>query len=162
MASEEPVVDFSTLEREKENITATRTGHSALALQQTFSVPRNQRAQQLAEAKRAFEEEIERAQRESADPLDAYVKFVDWTLDSYPGGKSADSGLVPLLERATRAFKEDVTYQHDLRYLNLWLQFANLVAKPELIYAFLIANDIGTRYSLLYSEYAVHLERQGQ
>ncbi|KAG9028394.1 hypothetical protein FRB95_006525 [Tulasnella sp. JGI-2019a] len=162
MAEITPVVDFSTLEREKENITANRDGHSALALQQTFSVPRNQRQQQLAATKAQFNRELERALRDSDDPLDAFVRFVQWTLDSYPSGKSSDSGLTTLLELATRTFKDDAQYKHDRRYLNLWLQYANLVAKPQLIFAHLLANDIGSVFTLLYVEYANVLERQGQ
>lgn len=160
--TDEPVVDFSTLEREKENITVNRTGHSALALQQTFSVPRNQRQQQLAAEKARFQQQLETAEEESLDPLEIYLKFVEWTIDSYPAGKSADSGLVPLLELATRTFKDDPRYKQDLRYLNLWFQYANVVAKPELIHAFLLANDIGLYYSTLYIEYAHVLELKGK
>ncbi|KAG8887456.1 hypothetical protein FRB98_009600 [Tulasnella sp. 332] len=162
MTEPTPVVDFSTLEREKENITANRDGHSALALQQTFSVPRNQRQQQLAATKAQFNRELEQALRDSDDPLDAFVRFVQWTLDSYPSGKSSDSGLTPLLELATRTFKDEPQYKYDRRYLNLWLQYANLVAKPQLIFAHLLANDIGSVFTLLYVEYANVLERLGQ
>ncbi|KAG8899615.1 hypothetical protein FRB99_006535, partial [Tulasnella sp. 403] len=161
MADDGPVVEFSALEREKENITVNRDGHSAVALQQTFSVPRNQRQQQLAAEKARFTQLIKDAHDDSPDPLDAYVQFVKWTIDSYPAGKSADSGLVPLLELATRTFKDDPSYKLDLRYLNLWLQYANVVAKPELIYAYLLANDIGHCFAVLYEEYANVLERQG-
>lgn len=162
MGDSEAIVDFATLEREKENITANRNGHSALALQQTFSVPRNQRQQQLAAAKERFTRQLEEAHAESPDPLDAYVKFVEWTIDSYPSGKSSDSGLLPLLELATRTFKDDPQYKHDLRYLNLWLQYASLVEKPDMVYAYLVANDIGQGFSVLYEEYASTLERQGR
>ncbi|KAG8933587.1 hypothetical protein FRC01_008128 [Tulasnella sp. 417] len=162
MSDSEAIVDFATLEREKENITANRNGHSALALQQTFSVPRNQRHQQLAAAKERFTQQLEEAHAESPDPLDAYVKFVEWTIDSYPSGKSSDSGLLPLLELATRTFKDDPQYKYDLRYLNLWLQYANLVEKPDMVYAYLVANDIGQAFSVLYEEYANTLERQGR
>lgn len=162
MAETTSVVDFSTLEREKENITANRDGHSALALQQTFSVPRNQRQQQLAATKAQFNREVEQALRDSDDPLEVFVRFVQWTLDSYPSGKSSDSGLTPLLELATRTFKDEPQYRLDRRYLNLWLQYANLVAKPQLIFAHLLANDIGSVFTLLYVEYANVLERLGQ
>ncbi|KAG8950085.1 hypothetical protein FRC00_007856 [Tulasnella sp. 408] len=162
MSEPEAIVDFATLEREKENITANRTGHSALALQQTFSVPRNQRQQQLAAAKERFARQLEEAHAESPDPLGAYVKFVEWTIDSYPSGKSSDSGLLQLLELATRTFKDDPQYKYDLRYLNLWLQYASLVGKPDMVYAYLVANDIGQGFSILYEEYANTLERQGR
>jgi len=159
---ENVVVDGAVLDAHKENIAPNRSGHSAVALQNTFSVPRNQRQQQLAAAKARFTEGLQDAHNNSHDPLEAYVQFVKWTIDSYPAGKSSDSGLVPLLELATRTFKDYPIYKNDFRYLNLWFQYANVVAKPQLIYAYLLANDVGIWYSQLYEEYAAVLERDGK
>ncbi|KAG8968627.1 hypothetical protein FRC03_006748 [Tulasnella sp. 419] len=161
MSDEPIVVDCAILDAQKENIAPTRQGHSAAALQNILSVPRAQRAQQLQETKAQFTRELQEAHQSSHDPLDAYVRFIKWTVDNYPAGKSADSGLVPLLELATRAFKEDPAYKSDFRYLNIWFQYASLVSKPQLIYAYLLANDIGIWYAQTYEEYANVLERDG-
>jgi checkpoint serine/threonine-protein kinase len=95
------------------------------------------------------------------DPLQAYDEFVQWTRKNYDGS-DPDSGLLELLEEATRRFKDDPNYKMDLRYLKLWLLHARQVEEPAAIYAFLIANNIGTHYSVLYEQYADVLERSGR
>ncbi|CAE7180943.1 unnamed protein product [Rhizoctonia solani] len=89
----------------------------------------------------------------------AYVSYVDWVVECYPAGSNSESGLVPLLERATREFREDPRYINDLRYLKLWICYAGIVERPETIYAYLLANDIGSVWELFYTEYANTLER---
>ena len=49
-----------------------------------------------------------------------------------------------------------------MKYLKLWLLYASYVEKPTIIYKFLIANDIGTEFALLYEEHAAVLERDGR
>jgi checkpoint serine/threonine-protein kinase len=94
------------------------------------------------------------------DPLAVYDQFVQWTLKNY-AENDPDSGLRELLEEATRKFKDDPSYKTDLRYLKLWSLYARKVESPATIYAFLLANEIGTNYSLLYEEYADVLEQAG-
>ncbi|KAF9010081.1 Mad3/BUB1 homology region 1-domain-containing protein [Cyathus striatus] len=98
---------------------------------------------------------------DDGDPLDAYCQFVYWTVENYPQGHSAESGLLELLEEATRVLKDDRDgiWRKEIRYLKLWLLYASYVEKPTIIYKFLIANDIGTEHALLYEEYAAVLER---
>lgn len=95
------------------------------------------------------------------DPLQVYDEFVQWTRKHYDGN-DPDSGLLELLEEATTKFKDDSNYKMDLRYLKLWLLYARQVEDPAFTYAFLIANNIGTRYSVLYEEYADVLEGSGR
>ena len=95
------------------------------------------------------------------DPLDAYDEFVQWTRKNYDDSDSG-SGLLELLEGATRKFKDDPNYKMDLRYLKMWLLYARQVEEPTNIYTFLIANGIGTHYSVLYEEYADALEKDGR
>ncbi|KAF8962544.1 hypothetical protein BDZ97DRAFT_2021605 [Flammula alnicola] len=44
---------------------------------------------------------------EDGDPLEAYCRLVHWTVENYPQGHSAESGLLELLEEATRVLKDD-------------------------------------------------------
>jgi spindle assembly checkpoint component MAD3 len=50
----------------------------------------------------------------------------------------------------------------ELKYLKLWVLYATYVERPVVIYKFLMANEIGTSFALLYEEYAAVLERNGQ
>ncbi|QRW04081.1 protein kinase [Ceratobasidium sp. AG-Ba] len=160
MATEEPpTVDISVIEHQKENIVPRKHGRSAVALSNILSAPRQQLAKQLADGHAKHQEAVRIAIEEDEDPVAAYVAYVDWVVECYPAGSNSESGLVPLLERATREFREDPRYINDLRYLKLWICYAGIVEKPETIYAYLLANDIGSVWELFYVEYANTLER---
>ncbi|KAH9051945.1 Mad3/BUB1 homology region 1-domain-containing protein [Lactarius vividus] len=93
------------------------------------------------------------------DPLELYDRFVKWIFDNYPSEHFASSGLIELLEEATRRYKDDSSYKGDLRYLKLWTLYASLVDKPSIVFKFILTNGIGTVYALLFEEYALALER---
>ncbi|CAE6343568.1 unnamed protein product [Rhizoctonia solani] len=159
MSAEPPTVDISVIEHQKENIIPRKHGRSAVALSNLLSAPRPQLAKQLADGHAKHQEAVQVALEEDEDPMAAYVAYVDWVVECYPAGSNSESGLVPLLERATREFREDPRYINDLRYLKLWICYAGIVEKPETIYAYLLANDIGSVWELFYTEYANTLER---
>ncbi|KAF8734207.1 Mad3/BUB1 hoMad3/BUB1 homology region 1, partial [Rhizoctonia solani] len=159
MSAEPPTVDISVIEHQKENIVPRKHGRSAVALSNLLSAPRPQLAKQLADGHAKHQEAVQIALDEDEDPMAAYVAYVDWVVECYPAGSNSESGLVPLLERATREFREDPRYINDLRYLKLWICYAGIVEKPETIYAYLLANDIGSVWELFYTEYANTLER---
>ncbi|KZT00784.1 uncharacterized protein LAESUDRAFT_665354 [Laetiporus sulphureus 93-53] len=116
----------------------------------------------LSQEREHYRARIVTALEEDPDPLSAYDSFVKWTLDNYPKERVAHSGLLELLEEATRQFKDDPAYRGDLRYLKLWSLYASHVEDPATIYAFLLTNDIGTVYAQTYWEYAAALEKGGR
>lgn len=99
---------------------------------------------------------------EADDPLALYDRFVKWIFAEYPREHLASSGLIELLEEATRRYKSDSSYKSDLRYLKLWTLYASLVDKPSVVYKFILTNGIGTVYALLFEDYALTLERDGR
>jgi hypothetical protein len=96
------------------------------------------------------------------DPLELYDRFVKWIFDSYPSEHLPSSGLIELLEEATRRYKADSSYKGDLRYLKLWTLYASLADKPSIVFKFILTNSIGTVYALLFEEYALALERDSR
>ncbi|KAF5382210.1 hypothetical protein D9615_004335 [Tricholomella constricta] len=100
---------------------------------------------------------------EEDDPLAVYDQFVQWTVKNY-GERTPHSGLLELLEEATRQFQDDPVYKTDLRYLKLWTLYAAQVDRPRAIdvYAHLLAKEIGTSFSMLYEGYAALLEADGR
>lgn len=118
--------------------------------------------QRLAQECKTYRAKIDTALEEDPDPLTAYDAFVNWTLEHYPQDQIAHSGLLELLEEATRKFKDDAAYRGDLRYLKLWALYASHVEDASVVYTFLFANGIGTMYALTYWEYAAALERKGK
>ncbi|KAI0356079.1 hypothetical protein OH77DRAFT_1424398 [Trametes cingulata] len=162
-----PIVDCDVLEAAKENIQPLASGRRVTALSAILSTPHAQRESRLADARRRHRANVEIAMEdedEDADPLEAYSRFVHWTVENYPQGHSAESGLLELLEEATRVLRDDRggKWRGDLRYLKLWTLYASYVDKPTIIYKFLLVNEIGTAHALFYEEYAMALERAGR
>ncbi|KIJ38917.1 hypothetical protein M422DRAFT_258325 [Sphaerobolus stellatus SS14] len=166
--SSNTVVDADVIEAVKENIQPLQKGRRATALSAIFSTPHAQRDTILARKKTQFRLQVIQALEdaeegeEAADPLDVYSRFVAWTLESYPQGQSAESGLLELLEEATRTLKDRAWCKQDPRYLKLWILYAGYVDKPSVIYSYLLANEIGTDFAQLYEEFALVLERDGR
>ncbi|TFK26549.1 hypothetical protein FA15DRAFT_615434 [Coprinopsis marcescibilis] len=164
--SQEPlVVDFDLLEAAKENVQPLATGRRVTALSALLATPHAQRDAKLAATRNRLRINVELAlEDEDGDPLEAYCRLVYWTLENYPQGHSAESGLLELLEEATRVLKDhnDGVCRGDLKYLKLWLLYASYVERPTIIYQFLLANDIGANFALLYEEHAAVLERDGR
>ncbi|KAI0366842.1 hypothetical protein BV20DRAFT_1025640 [Pilatotrama ljubarskyi] len=166
-ASAPLIVDCDVLEAAKENIQPLASGRRVTALSAILSTPHAQRESRLADARRRHRANVEIAMEdedEDADPLEAYSRFVHWTVENYPQGHSAESGLLELLEEATRVLRDDRggRWRGDLRYLKLWTLYASYVDKPTIIYKYLLVNEIGTAHALFYEEYAMALERAGR
>lgn len=110
-----------------------------------------------------YRKQLDTALDEEDDPLAVYHQFVQWTIKSY-GENDKKSGLLELLEEATRKFKNDPLYKADLRYLKLWTLYAKRCERHGAlsIYKYLMTSEIGVSYSLLYEEYANALEMEGR
>lgn len=122
---------------------------------------------QLDKTRQTYRAQLKTTLEEEEDPLAAYERFVKWTIDSYPANLIPKSGLLELLEEATRQFKDDAAYKVDLRYTKLWMLYAAYVDDERThasiqIYKFLIQNEIGKVYAQVYEEYAAALERSGR
>lgn len=124
------------------------------------SNPQAVRAEDYAR-QQMFEEEVKNA-REEDDPLEVWLRYINWTVATFPSGHTAESGLMQLLERATQEFVNDVDYKNDPRYLRLWIQYAKEFSDaPREVFAYLIRHDIGQKRALFYEEYAALLESTG-
>ncbi|TFK88147.1 hypothetical protein K466DRAFT_521326 [Polyporus arcularius HHB13444] len=158
------IVDCDVLEAAKENIQPLASGRRVTALSAILSTPHAQRESRLADARKRHRANVQMAMEdddEDADPLEVYSGFVYWTVENYPQGHSAESGLVELLEEATRVLRDyrEGKWRQDIRYLKLWVLYASYVDKPTVIYKYLLVNEIGTNHALLYEEFANALER---
>ncbi|KAI9846205.1 MAG: hypothetical protein M1838_001366 [Thelocarpon superellum] len=172
MAGSEDLIDFNVIETHKENIQSLPGGRSARTLASVFSpLPSNKLLSPTpADTKnlndtvrQEFEGEI-LALAESDDPLDVYDRYVRWTLDAYPSAQATtQSQLLPLLERATKAFLTSSHYKNDPRYLKLWLHYIRFFADtPRETFAFLSRHGIGEGLALFYEEFAAWLEGAGR
>jgi hypothetical protein len=177
-----PVVDGALLEAAKENIRPLASGRRATALAGILATPHAKRETLLADKHKRFREDIAQAMANEAkqeadmaaglldqdevdahdtDALGIYSSYVAWTVENYPEGHVS---IIPLLEEATRALRDvrNKAYRQDPRYLKLWTRYSELVDKPDVIWRFMLANEIGTEWAAMYEAFASVLERSGK
>jgi checkpoint serine/threonine-protein kinase len=160
-----PITSFDLIEGHKENIQPIRSGRSARALAASLSPlsanlhsARSEHYVRQAE----FEEELKTAS-ELDDPLEVWLRYINWTVETFPSGHSSESGLLPLLERATKEFFNDDRYRNDLRYLKLWIHYTQSFSDaPREVFVHLARNDVGQRLALFYEEWAALSETLGR
>lgn len=159
------IVDCDVLEAAKENVQPLAAGRRVTALSDILATPHAKRDAKLAATRSRLRLDVQTSlEDQDDDTLEAYCTLVYWTLENYPQGNSAESGLLELLEEATRVLKDDQQgrWKSELKYLKLWTLYASYVEKPTIIYKFLLANDVGVEHALLYEEYGSVLERNNR
>ena len=173
MALAEDLINFDIIEAHKENVAQLPGGRSARQLAAVLSPypsSRNNTDPTLDETKtlndairREYETEL-LSVADSDDPLDIYDRYVKWTLNAYPSAQATpQSQLLPLLERATKAFLTSSHYKNDPRYLKLWLTYIRLFSDaPRETFAFLARHNVGEGLGLFYEEFAAWLEGAGR
>ncbi|RKF64551.1 putative protein kinase [Erysiphe neolycopersici] len=168
MPVSEDLIDFEIIENQKENIKSLPGGRSARALADVFSplkkitTPCDTKCHNDL-VRQEYESELA-SMSESDDPLDIYDRYIRWTLDAYPSAQAtASSKLLPLLERATKAFINSAQYKNDPRYLKIWIMYIKTVSDaPREVFAFLARHGIGEYLALYYEEFAAWLECAGR
>ena len=172
MTTSDNLINFDLIETHKENIQSLPGGRSAKALALTLSPgplvskstgPTSDTQDINESIRQEFETEL-LSIAEADDPLDVYDRYVKWTLSAYPSAQATpQSQLLPLLERATKAFLSSAHYKNDPRYMKIWLHYIRLFADtPRETFAFLARHHIGDGLALFYEEFASWLETQGR
>lgn len=143
----------------KENILPLDHGRSASKLSLTLKHSNSHLIHKdRLQAERAFHERQLLEWEDSDDPLQLYLDYISWTHNSFPSGPSADSGLVPLLERCTSTFRDTPLYKNDPRYLSTWLLYSQYSDSPKDIFVYLAKKKIGLALALYYERFATYLE----
>ncbi|KAF8456801.1 Mad3/BUB1 homology region 1-domain-containing protein [Kalaharituber pfeilii] len=159
-------VNFDLIEGHKENIMPLAGGRSARALATALaplssSTPQSARSEHN-DQRAAFEAEL-LTSNELDDPLEVWVRYVNWVIQTFPSGHNSESGLVQLLERATKTFIHEPHYKNDPRYLRFWIYYIQKFSDaPREHFSYLARNDIGQRLALFYEEFAILLESLGR
>ncbi|XP_057776577.1 LOW QUALITY PROTEIN: mitotic spindle checkpoint protein BUBR1 [Salvia miltiorrhiza] len=95
------------------------------------------------------------------DPLQPWIECIKWVQEAFPPGGDC-SGLVVIYEQCVRTFWHDDRYKDDLRYLKVWLEYAENCVDAEVIYNFLEANSIGVTHAGFYISYALLMEQKNK
>ncbi|KAL5707326.1 non-specific serine/threonine protein kinase [Ranunculus cassubicifolius] len=147
-------------ELQKENVRPLKRGRNINLLNHALkSQTDNQLLKSLLEKRRRLIEEIDKYEGE--DPLQPWLECIKWVQESFPSGGDF-SGLVVIYEQCLRAFWHTERYKDDLRYLKVWLEYAENCSDAEVIYSFLDANGIGKTHSIYYITYALHMEAKNK
>ncbi|KAG2308948.1 hypothetical protein Bca52824_028696 [Brassica carinata] len=144
----------------KENVRPLKRGRNVRLLNHALkSHSDHQLRKNLVEKRRNMIEEID--EYDGDDPLSPWIKCVKWVQEAFPPGGEC-SGLLVIYEQCVRKFWHSERYKDDLRYLKVWLEYAEHCADAEVIYKFLEVNDIGKTHALYYIAYALHMEFKGK
>ncbi|XP_038897191.1 mitotic spindle checkpoint protein BUBR1 [Benincasa hispida] len=144
----------------KENVRPLKRGRNVSILNNALkSHTDNHIKKSLLENRRKLIEAIDTY--EGDDPLQPWLECIKWVQEAYPAGGDF-SGLVLIYEHCVRTFWHSDRYKEDLRYLKVWLDYAENCFDAEVIFNFLHANVIGTTHSAYYISYALHLESKAK
>ncbi|KAB2031348.1 hypothetical protein ES319_D05G299100v1 [Gossypium barbadense] len=144
----------------KENVRPLKRGRNVDLLNHALKAHTNdQLKKSLLENRRRLIEAIDEYQGD--DPLQPWLDCIKWVQEAFPPGGDF-SGLVLIYEQCVRAFWHSDRYKDDLRYLKVWLEYAEHCSDAEVIYSFLDANDIGNTHSAYYIAYALHMESKSK
>ena len=113
----------------------------------------------LKKQRELFRAQIAADDDDALAPYERYVSWLTERAEASPQGPF-DLELLTVLEEAVRSRKDDPDYKNDVRYGKLWLNYAKHVEKSDVVYVFLLKNEIGTKNAQLYEDYATSLEGQ--
>ena len=149
---------FAAWETCKENAQPLRRGRKVEALNAGLEAG----AAKVSEVQKQEREKWESrlvAEANGGDPLDVWIKFIQWQQDtSITGGGPLQQQLLPMLERCAHTFKDDARYADDIRYLRVWIDYAQRVRDAEPIFDYLYARHIGQLHALFWISWAAVLE----
>ncbi|AES59939.1 putative mitotic spindle checkpoint protein Bub1/Mad3 [Medicago truncatula] len=164
----DPETEFLASKREtgtewetfKENVRPLKRGRNVNILNHALKCHTdNYLKKSLIQQRRKLIEAIDDYKGE--DPLLPWLECMKWVQEAFPPGGDS-SGLVVIYEQCVRAFWHSERYKEDLRYLKVWLEYAENCFDKEVIYSFLDANEIGKTHSDFYISYALHLESKNK
>ncbi|KAI9201769.1 hypothetical protein LWI28_028973 [Acer negundo] len=144
----------------KENVRPLKRGRNVRLLNESLTSHNNSQLKKtLIEKRRKLIEAIDDYKGE--DPLQPWLECMKWVQEAFPAGGDS-SGLLVIYEQCVRKFWHSEHYKNDLRYLKIWLEYAENCVDAEVIYSFLDANDIGQTHSVYYIAYALLLESKSK
>ncbi|XP_003962631.1 mitotic checkpoint serine/threonine-protein kinase BUB1 beta [Takifugu rubripes] len=145
-------------ELSKENIQPLRRGRDISALHQALTHLQDGDSSAVNQQRQAFETEVR--MYDGDDPLDVWDRYIKWTEQTFPqGGK--ESNLHTLLEQAVARFTNVEKYHNDLRYVEIWIKFAENCPEPLEIYRYMQVQGIGVRQTSFYIAWSEEYENQG-
>ncbi|KAL8172352.1 hypothetical protein V2J09_024156, partial [Rumex salicifolius] len=140
----------------KENVRPLKRGRNVKILNEALKSHSNiQLKKSLLQTRRKLIEGID--EYKGDDPLKPWLECIKWVQEAFPAGGDS-SGLILIYEQCVRAFWHEPRYKDDIRFLKVWLEYAENCDDAEVIYKFLDSNGIGQTHSAFYIAYALQME----
>ncbi len=171
------VIDCDVLEASKENIQPLASGRRVTALARclqphTASATHDSQRRAPGSERRSMqalvadhevdaeEDEEEGQGRDDDEVLLSYVQLVNWTVEHYPQGHSAESGILELLEEATRCPQREERIVRTIRGTAIvgHVRAVRPISRRSSM-SICWRMTLGRRGPALYEEYAMILER---
>ncbi|XP_077367336.1 mitotic checkpoint serine/threonine-protein kinase BUB1 isoform X2 [Festucalex cinctus] len=92
------------------------------------------------------------------DPLDAWLKFVEYLDENLPADGSSEMSLV--LARLVQNFLSVERYADDERFVNMCIRYAAYYAEPIALFDHIFSEGVGTRTAALYVAWAQCFEQK--
>uniref|UniRef100_A0A3P9JIU4 BUB1 mitotic checkpoint serine/threonine kinase n=2 Tax=Oryzias latipes TaxID=8090 RepID=A0A3P9JIU4_ORYLA len=93
------------------------------------------------------------------DPLDPWIKFVDFLEQRLPAGNASEMCLV--FDSLVQRFLNNERYSNDIRYVNYCIRCASYYWDPIAFYSEVFGKGVGTRTAALYVAWAWEFEQRG-
>ncbi|CAN6457413.1 unnamed protein product [Victoria cruziana] len=109
-------------------------------------------------------EEVGRLQNHAVhDPIQPWLSLIQKYVHEFRESNGSNlSQLIKVLEEAISRFQEVDRYLDDMRFLKIWVIYADVIQDFKKVYEMMNEKGIGKAHSFLYEAYAVHLELMGR
>ncbi|GFH23304.1 BUB1 N-terminal domain-containing protein [Haematococcus lacustris] len=141
----------------KENCVPVRSGRNKAALSELQADPADTTAKLALQLKRK-ELWQEVCDYKGNDPLEPWQRFIKWTQEHKAGNKA---DLQKLYEQCTSALLKLPRYNDDIRFLRIWIQYADCLPDPNDVFLFLKDKGLGLQFALFHEAYATFFELRG-
>lgn len=153
------IPEFASFENHKENILPLKGGRRAKALATLFQLSDDEKQLMIQQAQVRYEQELELLD-DMDDPLDVFIRRLQWLMETFPQGDNQESKLVDFLQQVAYHFQDDPRYYSDPRYLNFWIQYSKWTVEPKEVFLYLMNKGIGQNLALFYEEYSILYEER--
>lgn len=146
-------------ETSKENVAPLARGRNTGVLTTALGSSKADTERSRVAHEEAVREAMAGSGPHAEDALAAWVSYVKWILGAYPPG---DELLVGVVEGACRRFVGEERYRNDIRFVRLWVRYADLRKDALDVFSYMKTKGIGELSALFYEAWATTLEFKKQ
>eukprot|EP00798_Chlamydomonas_sp_ICE-L_P027713 gene27713-7357_t len=144
-------------EQSKENFIPVKQGRAKAVLDEAVELTGSSSKGLLEEKRRELWQHVR--QYSGEDPIEPWQRLIKWTQEHLISSSKAE--LQKVLEACTSDLVKIQRYNSDIRFLRIWIQYADCLPDPGDVFLFLRDKRVGQDFALYYEAYATYFELQG-